>query len=89
MIRIVLLGRTGNHLFQYAFGRVLATSPSAIGVGRILGSMAQVGSRSPRFLGLPIRAQVVRSSFGARALRKLTGKHYWEFRGALAAGRFG
>ena len=34
------------------------------------------------FLGLPLRARVVRRfSLGARALRKLTGKHYWEYCG--------
>lgn len=34
------------------------------------------------FLRLPLKAKVVRRcSLGARALRKFTGKHYWEYRG--------
>lgn len=82
MIRIVLLGRTGNHLFQYALGRVLARKH---GVPLVLdGSWfnAEGWAEVSHFLRLPIQAMVVRRcSLGARALLKLTGKHYWEYRG--------
>ena len=80
MIRIVLLGRTGNHLFQYALGRVLAAKH---GVPLVLdGSWfnAEGWAEVSHFLQLPIQAKVVRRcSLGARLLLKLTGKHYWEF----------
>ena len=82
MIRIVLLGRTGNNLFQYALGRMLATKH---GVPLILdGSwFNEDGWREvSHFLRLPLNAHVVRRcSLGARALRKVTGKHYWEYLG--------
>jgi len=82
VIRIVLLGRTGNNLFQYALGRVLAEKH---GVPLMLdGSWfnAEGWAEVSHFLRLPLRAQVVRRcSLGARALLKFTGKHYWEFRG--------
>jgi hypothetical protein len=79
MIRIVLLGRTGNHLFQYAIGRVLARKHH---VPLVLdGSwFNQAGwEQVSHFLNLPIQAKVVRRcSLGARILRKTTGLHYWE-----------
>ena len=82
MIRIVLLGRTGNNLFQYALGRVLAEKH---GVPLVMdGSWfnAQGWSEVSHFLKLPLQAQVLRRcSLGARALLKLTDKHYWEYRG--------
>jgi hypothetical protein len=82
MIRIVLLGRTGNHLFQYAMGRVLAEKH---GVPLVLDASwfhPEGWAEVSHFLKLPIRARVVRRcSLGARALLKLTGKHYWEFCG--------
>jgi len=82
MLRIVLLGRTGNNLFQYALGRVLAEKH---GVPLVLdGSWynAEGWAEVSHFLSLPIQAKVVRPcTLGARALRKLTGKHYWEYRG--------
>ncbi len=82
MIRMVLLGRTGNNLFQYALGRVLAEKH---GVPLVLdGSWfnAEGWSEVSHFLKLPLKATVVRRfSLGARALRKATGKHYWEWRG--------
>lgn len=82
MLRIVLLGRTGNHLFQYALGRVLAEKH---GVPLVLdGSWFNAAgwAEVSHFLKLPIQAKVVRRcSLGARALRKFTGKHYWEYRG--------
>lgn len=82
MIRIVLLGRTGNHLFQYALGRVLARKH---GVPLVLdGSWfnTEGWTEVSHFLRLPLQAKVVRPfSLGSRALRKITGKHYWEYRG--------
>lgn len=80
MIRIPLMGQTGNVLFQYALGRVLAKKHGAPLV--LDGSWydAAVWKELSFFLNLPIRAQVVRRfPAGARALRKLTGKHYWEY----------
>jgi len=82
MIRIVLLGRTGNNLFQYALGRVLAEKH---GVPLVLDAtwFDAMGWREvSHFLKLPIRAKVVRTgSLPSRALRKATGKHQWQFRG--------
>lgn len=82
MIRIVLLGRTGNHMFQYALGRVLSEKH---GVPLVLdGSwFNRAGwAEVSHFLRLPLQAKVVRRCpLGARALRKITGKHYWEYRG--------
>ena len=82
MIRIVLLGRTGNNLFQYALGRVLAEQH---GVPLVLDASwfnAEGWAEVSHWLRLPLQAQVVRRcSLGARALRKATGKHYWELRG--------
>ncbi len=82
MIRIVLLGRTGNNLFQYALGRVLAEKH---GVPLVLdGSWFNAAgwAEVSHFLRLPLRAKVVRRcALGARALRKVTHKHYWEYRG--------
>jgi len=80
MIRIILLGRTGNNLFQYALGRVLAERH---GVPLLLeGSWFNDDGwkEVSHFLNLPIQARVVRRfSPAVRALRKLTGKHYWEY----------
>ena len=82
MIRILLLGRTGNNLFQYAIGRVLAEKHR---VPLVLdGSWFNETSWNEvsHFLGQPIKAQVRRHpSIPSRALRKITGKHYWEYRG--------
>lgn len=82
MIRVILLGRTGNNLFQYAVGRVLAEKH---GVGLVLdGSWFNDDGwkEVSHFLKLPMSAKVVRRcSIGTRALRKLTGKHYWEYLG--------
>lgn len=79
MIRIVLLGRTGNNLFQYALGRVLSARH---GVPLILdgswfnrAGWAQVS----HFLRLPIHARVVRPfPWGSRLLRKMGVGHHWE-----------
>ncbi len=82
MIRIVMLGRTGNNLFQYALGRVLAEKH---GVPLVLDASwfnAAGWAEVSHFLKLPLKAKVVRRcSLGTRALRKFTGKHYWEYRG--------
>jgi len=82
MIRIVLLGRTGNNLFQYALGRVLAEMH---GVPLVLdGSWFNRDgwAEVSHFLRLPLQAKVVRRcSICSRALRKITHKHYWEYRG--------
>jgi hypothetical protein len=83
MLRIVLLGRTGNIMFQYALGRVLARKH---GVPLVLdGSWynAEGWTEISHFLKLPIQAQVRRKfSLASRALRNFTGKHFWEFKGA-------
>jgi hypothetical protein len=80
MIRIVLLGRTGNHLFQYALGRVLAGKH---GVPLLLDASwfnAAGWAEVSHFLKLPIEARVVRRfSLASRALRNLAGKHRWQF----------
>lgn len=82
MIRMLMLGRTGNNLFQYALGRVLAEKH---GVPLVLDASwfnAEGWAEVSHFLKLPLKAKVVRRcSLGTRALRKLTGKHYWEYRG--------
>jgi len=82
MLRIVLLGRTGNNMFQYALGRVLAKKH---GVPLILDASWFNGNgwaEVSHFLNLPLQAQVIRRwSVGARTLLKITGKHYWEYRG--------
>lgn len=82
MIRIVLLGRSGNHLFQYAFGRVLAKRHQ---VPLVLDAswFNDDGWREvSHLLQLPLQAKVTRrASLAARALLKLTDKHYWEYLG--------
>jgi len=80
MIRIVLLGRTGNHLFQYALGRVLAKKHQVPLVLDASWFNPEGWSEVSHFLSLPLQAEVVRPcSLGSRILRKLTGKHHWEF----------
>jgi len=86
MIRIVMLGRLGNNLFQYALGRVLSEKH---GVPLVMdGSWfnAEGWNQVRCIRQLPGftqgRAKVVRRcSLGARALLKATGRHYWEYRG--------
>lgn len=82
MLRIVLLGRTGNNLFQYALGRVLSEKH---GVPLVLDASwynADGWAEVSHFLKLPLQAKVLRRcSLGARLLRRVTGKHYWEYRG--------
>lgn len=82
MIRILLLGRTGNHLFQYALGRVLAEKHHVPLVMDASWFNRAGWTEVSHFLKLPLKAKVVRRcSIGVRALRKVTGKHYWEYRG--------
>ncbi|GAA5128606.1 alpha-1,2-fucosyltransferase [Luteolibacter yonseiensis] len=86
MVRIVMLGRLGNNLFQYAMGRVLADRH---GVPLVMdGSWFNREGWDQvkcikRLPGLREgKAQVVRRcSLGARLLLKATGRHYWEYRG--------
>jgi hypothetical protein len=84
MIRVVMLGRLGNNLFQYAFGRVLA---EAHGVPLVLDAswfnhrtwpyVSPLG-KLPGFASG--KAKIVRPfSAGSRCLLKLTGKHHWEY----------
>ncbi len=82
MIRIILRGRTGNNLFQYALGRALAVKH---GVPLVLDASwfnAQGWSEVSHFLKLPIQAKVIRRfSLASRALRNYGKKHYWELMG--------
>jgi len=86
MIRVVMLGRTGNNLFQYAFGRVLAERH---GVPLVMdGSwFNKAGWKSVSCLRrLPIRAEVRRAfSLPSRLLVKATGKHFQELAGDACA----
>lgn len=80
MIRIILLGRTGNNLFQYALGRTLAKKH---GVPLVLDASwfnSEGWQEVSHFLKLPIHAKVVRDpSPFSRALLKLTGRHRWSY----------
>ena len=80
MIRVVMLGRTGNNLFQYAFGRVLAERH---GVPLVMDGawFNEAGWRSVSCLKrLPIRAELRRDhTLAARLLLKTTGKHFYDF----------
>ena len=77
-----MLGRTGNNLFQYALGRLLAEKH---GVPLLMdGSWFDAeGWASVSCLHrLKLKVRVVRRlPVAARALRKFTGRHYWEYRG--------
>lgn len=80
MIRVLMLGRTGNNLFQYAMGRVLSEKHQVPLV--MEGSwFNREGWQSVRHLRqLPIKAKLVRDPTPAsRLLRKITGKHRWDF----------
>ena len=83
MIRIILHGRTGNILFQYALGRVLSEKH---GVPLALDASwynREGWGEVSHFLKLPIKAKVVKPcaplSLASRALRKWRGKHQWEY----------
>ena len=77
-----MLGRLGNNLFEYAFGRVLAERH---GVPLLLdGSWfnEEGWNQVSCIRRLPLKAKFIRPfSLGSRALRKFTGKHHWEFLG--------
>lgn len=78
MIRIILLGRTGNNLFQYALGRVLAEKHGVPLVMDASWFNSEGWSEVSHFLNLPLKAKVVRRcSPVVRAFRNLTGRHYW------------
>jgi hypothetical protein len=87
MIRVVMLGRLGNNLFQYAFGRALAErhggAPLELNASwfnhRTWPYVAPL-ARLPGFRSGKARL-TRRASFGARALKKLNGRHYWEYLG--------
>ncbi len=76
MIRVILLGRTGNNLFQYAFGRALTERH---GVPMVLDG-AWYDNRTWRGVSalnrLPIRGTIQRQwSLASRLLLKATGRH--------------
>ena len=82
VIRIILRGRTGNNMFQYALGRALAEKH---GVPLVLDASwfnREGWAEVSHFLKLPIRAKVIRRfSLASRALRNYGKRHLWEFRG--------
>ncbi len=85
MIRIVMLGRLGNNLFQYALGRVLSEKHQVPLVldGSWFNEEGWSQVNCINLLPGPAAGQariVRRCSLGMRALLKLTGRHYWEFR---------
>jgi hypothetical protein len=86
MIRIVMLGRLGNNLFQYALGRVLARKHGVPLVMDASWFNAQGWNEVNCLRKLPGpasgHARVTRRfSPAARALLKFTGRHYWQLRG--------
>jgi hypothetical protein len=82
MIRALMLGRTGNNLFQYAMGRVLAERHDVPLVLDGSWFNAEGWALTSCLRRLPLKAKVIRPlTLASRALRKLTGKHYWEYRG--------
>lgn len=89
MIRVVMLGRLGNNLFQYALGRTLAEKHGTELVMDGSWFNGEGWSQVNCIKRLPGpsagKARVVRRfSFGARLLLKTTGKHYWDYRGVPA-----
>jgi len=85
MIRIVMLGRLGNNLFQYALGRVLAEKHQVPLVmdGSWFNEEGWSQVNCLKLLPGPASGKVRivrRCSIGTRALLKVTGKHYWEYR---------
>ena len=82
MIRTVMLGRTGNNLFQYAAGRALAEKHGT--------DLVMDGSwfnrrdwESVRMIEtLPIKARLTRHcSLASKTLKRITGKHHLEYFG--------
>lgn len=84
MIRVVMLGRLGNNLFQYALGRALSEKhgvPLQLDAswfnGRTWPYVSPLG-KLPGFAAQ--KTKLTRPfSFGSRALKKLTEKHHWEY----------
>ncbi len=79
MIRVIMLGRTGNHLFQYAFGRALAERH---GMPLVMdGSFFNRNdwSAASRIGALPLKAEVRRRfPLATPICNKLLRKHPWE-----------
>ncbi|MFT3990115.1 MAG: alpha-1,2-fucosyltransferase [Luteolibacter sp.] len=72
MIRVMLKGRLGNNLFQYAVGRVLAKKHGALLVLGASRLKEKVWKDSAMLQSLPLKAKIVRNlSFGDRLVRKL------------------
>ncbi len=83
MLRFILRGQTGNILFQYALGRALAAKHRAPLVLDASWYDSRGWDSISHFLKLPIRAEVLRRfPITARAFRKLTHKHHWEYLGS-------
>ncbi len=86
MIRVVMLGRLGNNLFQYSLGRALSEKH---GVPLVMdaswfNALGWSQVECLRLLPGPAagKARIVRrASPAARALLKVTDRHYWDFRG--------
>lgn len=86
MIRIVMLGRLGNNLFQYALGRVLSEKHGVPLVMDASWFNAEGWNQVRCLRDLPGlasgKASIVRPlTLASRALRKATGKHHWQLRG--------
>lgn len=86
MLRIILLGRLGNNLFQYAFGRALAEQHQttlwfdASWFNHATWPYVAPLARLPGFTRG--KATLVRPfSLGSRILKKINGRHHWEYRG--------
>lgn len=86
MIRVVMQGRLGNNLFQYALGRRLAREhdvPLVIDgswFNRVTWPFVSQLSRLPGFTDG--EARIARPfSLGSRVLRKINGRHHWEYLG--------
>lgn len=80
MIRVILRGRTGNILFQYAIGRYLAKKHGVPLVMDASWYNHDGWKEVSYFLKLPLNAKVLRRlPLASRALRKFTKKHYWQF----------
>ncbi|MCW1885148.1 alpha-1,2-fucosyltransferase [Luteolibacter flavescens] len=86
MIRVVMLGRLGNNLFQYALGRVLSEKHGVPLVMDASWFNAEGWGEVKCLRDLPGpasgKARIVRPlTLASRALRKATGKHRWQLRG--------
>jgi len=83
MIRVVMLGRLGNNLFQYAFGRALAEKHGVPLVMDASWFNHRTWPYAEPLTKIPgLDAKVVRPfSLGSRILKKVTRKHHWEYRG--------